>query len=353
MKSFLKSIIPESMWNIMRKFKQILIKVMGKGFGFIMKLILKAAHFLGFKSYIWNILKDSKTLGLNVYPLDDFYSPMPVLDDLKKNISRWSKPSQLVGVHVDIEAMKSLLMKLSKGYSNEYRETSNYYELDSKRFGPGFTRLDAMLLYFMIRDTQPHHYIEIGSGLSTKFCSMAAEQNGKNGSPLKVTCIEPYPYEMLYSIPAIEIIKKEVQDVELAVFDQLNAGDILFIDSTHVVKIDGDVPYLFLEVLPRLKKGVRIHIHDISFPYNVPYPDRLYIFNRTWPWFFTEAMLLQAFLSFNDAFKIIASIPYLSTVDEQFLHDNISGYNSFSAYTPDTLDSLGYPPCSIWLEKVK
>ena len=99
-----------------------------------------------------------------------------------------------------------------------------------------------------------------------------------------MTCVEPYPYEKLFSIPQIKVVKKEVQDVELSIFEELDAGDILFIDSTHIVKVDGDVPYLFLEVLPRLKKGVIIHVHDISFPYNVPYPPELYIFNRyKWP----------------------------------------------------------------------
>ena len=188
--------------------KSLLKNVIKGCLSFTTKLILKVAHSVGLNPFIWNILKDSKTLGLSIYPVADYYSPLPILDDLKKNIKRWNKPSQLVGVTVDIEAMKSLLIKLSKKYSNEYKKINNYYELQSKNFGPGFTRLDAMLLYFMIRDIRPNHYIEVGSGLSTKFCSMAAEQNEKNGNPLKITCIEPYPYEMLYNIPNIEIINK-------------------------------------------------------------------------------------------------------------------------------------------------
>ena len=94
---------------------------------------------------------------------------------------------------------------------------------------------------------------------------------------------------------------------------------MLFIDSSHIVKIDGEVPYLYLEVIPRLKKGVITHIHDTPFPYNVPYPPQLWIFDREWPVFWNEAMLLQAFLCYNDAFKILVSMPLLRYFDEDFL----------------------------------
>ena len=110
--------------------------------------------------------------------------------------------------------------------------------------------MDAKLLYCMIRDIKPNHYIEVGSGLSTYYCSLATKQNEEDGKPGRITCVEPYPYEMLYTIPQINVVKKEVQDVALSTFEQLYAGDILFIDSTHIVKVDGDVPYLFLEVIP-------------------------------------------------------------------------------------------------------
>jgi hypothetical protein len=185
---------------------------------------------------------------------------------------------------------------------------------------------------------------------------MAAQANASIGKPMNMTCIEPYPYDMLYKIPRIEIIAQKVQDIEVSTFQRLEAGDILFIDSTHIAQIDSDVTYLFLEVLPRLKPGVFIHIHDIAFPYNVPYPQNLYIFGRKlpdWPWFFNEAILLQAFLSYNKSYQIIASIPLLRHHDEAFLCRTISNYRTLSEYTVENLHKIGFPPCSIWIEKIK
>ena len=307
--------------------------------------------------YFQGLIKLSKRAGLDVYPISDMYSPLPEISQLKKNINRWCKPSELVGVEYDIDAMKALLSDLERKYSDEYKKLNIYNEYDAQAYGVGFTKMDAMLLYYMIRDIKPGRYIEVGSGLSTKYCALAAKKNSEIGKPVKVTCIEPYPYEMLYSIPQIEIIAKEVQDVELSVFEELGSGDILFIDTSHIVKLDGDVPFLFLEVVPRLKKGVFIHVHDIPFPYNVPFPEDYYIFGRKlpkyWPWFFTEAMLLQAFLSHNEAYKILTSIPILRYHDENFLSKNISGYTRLSDYTIQNQKLNGFPPCSIWIEKIK
>lgn len=158
-------------------------------------------------------------------------------------------------------------------------------------------------------------------------------------------CIEPYPYARLYSISGVEIHAKEVQDVDISLFQELLQNDILFIDSTHILRINGDVPFLYLEVLPNLNKGVLIHIHDISFPYNVPYPPKLRIFGRTWPVFWNEAMVLQAFLCFNEKFKIIMSTPLIRYYDEIFLQHNIPIYES-TEQNPHAFSS-------IWLQKVE
>lgn len=302
------------------------------------------------------IIDASAKAGLNVYPISDFYSPLPVLSELRNNMRRWCRPSELVGVQYNIEAMKSLIERLEGQYADEFKNLANYKEHKTLKFGPGFTEMDATLLYYMIRDIQPKNYIEVGSGLSTKYCYMAAQANSAVGKDLKITCIEPYPYDMLYKIPQIEIIAQQVQDVELSTFQRLEAGDILFIDSTHIAQIDSDVTYLFLEVLPRLNQGVVIHIHDIAFPYNVPYPQDLYIFGRklpSWPWFFNEAILLQAFLSYNESYQIKASLPLLRHHDEEFLCRTIPSYHALSEYTIENLSKIGFPPCSIWIEKVK
>ncbi len=293
----------------------------------------------------YSFIKILNLLGFNVYSISDFYSPIPVLSELKKNKARWSKPSQLVGITVNINEMKKLVSELATLYGDEFGKLD--YQTESRKgFGRGFTEIDAEFVYFMIRYFKPKRYFEVGSGLSTHFASLAAQQNQLDGAKTKIDCIEPFPYQNLYRVPGITIIKNEVQDVEFDKFEELGAGDIFFIDSTHVVKIDGDVPYLYLEVLPRLKKGVIVHIHDIAFPYNTPYPTDSYIFNRkSKPWYFTEVMLLQAFLAFNDSYKILTSIPYIHFYDEKFLQNTLNNYHE--------IYHRMYPPCSIWLQKIK
>jgi predicted O-methyltransferase YrrM len=243
--------------------------------------------------------------------------------------------------------MQEKLAYLISNYFKEYESISLYNDISKKGYGPGYPILDSMLLYFMIRDIKPKKYIEIGSGVSTYICSLAANKNEKTNIYLDITCIDPYPQENLYKIPKVKILQDEIQNIDISFFDQLHEGDILFIDSTHILKIDGDVPYLYLEIIPRLANGVIIHIHDIHFPYNIPYPPQYYIFGNKRPVFWNEAMLLQAFLSYNDSYKIIMSLPLMRYFCEDALKEYISNYQALDqnhAYTHNG---------SIWIEKRK
>jgi hypothetical protein len=112
---------------------------------------------------------------------------------------------------------------------------------------------------------------------------------------MQIECIEPYPYGKLYDIPGIVVHREEVQSVGRDLFLGLGKDDVLFIDSTHVLRIDGDVPHLYLNVLPALGHGVLIHVHDIPFPFNVPYPAEKWVLGPEWPMYWNEAMVLQAF----------------------------------------------------------
>jgi predicted O-methyltransferase YrrM len=232
-------------------------------------------------------------------------------------------------------------------YGQEYQKKTNFAEIAEQGYGAGFPLLDSMLLYFMIRTKKPKNYLEIGSGVSTYHCLLAAKETQQRcATHTNVSCIDPYPHQSLIQFPQVDIVRKQVQDVDIEYFSRLGAGDILFIDSTHVVKLDGDVPYLYLEVLPRLKKGVIIHVHDIHFPYNSPYPAQYYVFGTKRPVFWTEAMLLQAFLSLNEAFRVIMSVPLIRYSDEQFLRTHVP------IYEPISLEKASTHAGSIWIEKV-
>lgn len=282
---------------------------------------------------------------LNVTLAADYYSPVPDLRRLQQNRGRWSKPSELAGVKIDMAQMKSLWKCLSASFLAEFESLPSYAELKAASYGEGYTPLDAMTLYFLLRQYRPARYLEVGAGLSTYYALRAGAQNAEEGRSMEIRCIEPFAHEKLRSLTGIHLIEKEVQEVPGSIFEGLGAGDVLFIDSTHSLKIDGDVSYLYLEILPRLNKGVLIHIHDIPFPYNTPFPPETWIFERGWPVFWTEAMMLQAFLCHNSAFQIRLSLPLIRFEDEDFIRQSVPNYDQRKGPGPDTFSS-------IWLERI-
>jgi predicted O-methyltransferase YrrM len=271
-------------------------------------------------------LRGAEALGLNVSRTADYYSPLPVRSDLARHAERWNRPSDLVGLAIDLPAMRDLLSRLVAGYGEEWRRLPPYEQAQEMGYGPGFTRVDAAVLYLMLRHLKPRRWIEIGSGLSTYYAHLAATANGREGDPCELTAIDPYARPAVAALPAVEVLARPVQGVEPEFFTRLEAGDVLFIDSTHVVKLDGDVPHLYLEIVPRLALGVVVHSHDIHFPFNVPFPAEEYVFAAKWPSYWTEAMLLQAFLAFNPAFEILLSPPLLRYHDEPFLTATLPEY---------------------------
>jgi len=166
-----------------------------------------------------------------------------------------------------------------------------------------FNGFDAAIYYSLIRHVQPRRIIEIGGGYSTRIALKALAQNGKG----TLTCIEPYPEERLNGAHlSIELIRKRVEEVEVDFFSSLQANDILFIDSSHTVKFGSDVCYEFLEILPSVAPGVWVHVHDIFFPEDYPAE---WLINRRLA--LNEQYLLEAFLSFNNQFRVALSNHWL------------------------------------------
>ena len=285
------------------------------------------------------VQKYMEMAGYTVARKDDYYSPLASVSDLRATLPRWNRPSSLTGVSYDLQGMKSTLAELLAQYLDEFSALPTHEELKQVGFGPGYEAVDALTLYVMIRHFKPKRYVEVGSGLSTYYCTLAAMRNAREGHPLAITCIEPNPYEKLLSIPGIEVIEKQVQDVGPSVFERLQSNDLLFIDSSHILRIDGDVPFLYLEVLPRLNVGVVVQIHDVHFPFNIPYPPEVWVLGQKWPLFWNEAMLVQAFLCLNRDFRILMSTPLIRHADEGFLRARIPFYESVEE-NPDTFSAL-------------
>ena len=245
------------------------------------------------------------------YPPGHYYSTIVDVDIIKKyELNIWKKPAEnnIKGIDLNTEQQIGLMAELSNYYAEmpfidkKQNELRYYFENDF------FCHSDGILLYSLIRHFKPKRIIEIGSGFSSAVMLDTNELFFNN--EIDLTFIEPFP-ERLYSAikendkKCTSIVVSEVQQVPLATFEELNAGDILFIDSSHVVKTGSDVCFILFEILPILKKGVIIHFHDIFYPFE--YLKEWVFEGRNW----NEDYFLKAFLMYNNAFEIILFPDYL------------------------------------------
>ena len=131
--------------------------------------------------------------------------------------------------------------------------------------------MDAVTLYSMIRHIKPKRLIEVGCGYSSRCSAAALKRNLAEGSPCEATYIDPYPSPVLAGIELPgKFVKQKIERIPLEVFQALESGDVLFIDTSHVIKMQNDCEYEFIHVLPSLKPGVYVHIHDIYTPFDYP-----------------------------------------------------------------------------------
>jgi predicted O-methyltransferase YrrM len=247
--------------------------------------------------------------GFHVTP-NHFFFPIPDSEALTDNL--WEKESTLVGVNMNDKGQLRLLKEVFPKYEEEtiFPKTKTGNPQDFYLNNGSFGAVDAEVLHSVIRHFKPKNVIEIGSGYSTLVSAKACLLNKqKNGVISELIAVEPYPNEMLkQGFPGLTaLIQKPLEQVELSLFSGLGENDIVFIDSTHVLKIGGDVKYLYLEVLPRLNSGVIVHSHDIFFPGE--YPKQWVTGNH---WFWTEQYLLQAFLTFNNEFEVLWASQYMT-----------------------------------------
>ncbi|WP_229393481.1 class I SAM-dependent methyltransferase [Methanosarcina sp. DH1] len=299
-----------------------------RAFNYMQRLILKKTFSL------W------QTLGLHI-TANHFYEPIP--DTSTLNVNLWLKCSELVGIDFNEQEQIYLLSEFGLKYKEELdsfprNRTECPYQYFS--YNGAFESVDGDILYCMIRQFKPQKIIEIGSGNSTYLSAQAALKNKtEDGYECEMVSIEPYPNNVLKrGFPGLsQLITQKVQDLPLSLFDSLEENDILFIDSSHVLKIGNDVQYEYLEVLPRLKKGVIIHIHDIFLPEEYR-KDWVLDMHRFW----NEQYLLQAFLTFNESFKVLWAGNYMCLT----YPDKIE--KTFSSYKRDKVK-----PSSFWIVKTR
>lgn len=151
-----------------------------------------------------------------------------------------------------------------------------------------YSGMDAFVLYALVRERRPKRLVEVGSGFSTHVAHAAMEANGEG----RITCIEPHPTPKLLELGSrVEVVRSSVQDAGVEPFAALERGDFCFIDSSHVSKLDSDVNFEVFRILPALRPGVVVHVHDIHLPYEYP---QHWVKERRWFW--NEQYLLYAYL---------------------------------------------------------
>jgi len=249
-------------------------------------------------------------------PPGHFHSPIPSLDEvrIREDVIFNKIPRKIPGIDLNEEEQMNLFARFKKYYDELPFKAD---KTDSLRYfyeNPAYGYSDAIFLYSMIRHTQPRRIIEVGSGYSS--CVILDTNELFFNNNISCIFIEPYP-QLLESLlrendkDKIEIIPRKLQDVEVSKFSSLSSGDILFVDSTHVSKVDSDVNYIFFEILPSLGSEVYIHFHDIFYPFE--YPKEWIYEERAW----NENYILRAFLQYNSAFKILFYNSFLNHFYEQ------------------------------------
>lgn len=269
---------------------------------YVSGLVLLFVRKIGFSSYR---ISHSILMKIGLIPVRrHYYEPFFDERDLRKPLS---EDRNLPGI--DMNEKEQLELLGSFDYSKELRTlprsfvNNETFHLDNDAYPPG----DAEFWYSIIRLKKPAKIIEIGSGHSTKLARLAITKT-KDEIPdynCRHICIEPYEMLWLEQL-GVEVIRNKVELLETNIFKELVANDILFIDSSHIIKPQGDVLFEYLEILPELNPGVIVHIHDIFTP-----KDYLssWVLEEKRLW--NEQYLLEAFLTFNNKFKVIAALNYL------------------------------------------
>lgn len=275
---------------------------------------------------------------LKFAPVGHYYSPLPDLEDIRaRRDILFRSMKSCPGVNLQEQEQVRLLSQFSKYFSEipfpENKTPTQRYYFNNDFFCHG----DATILYSIMRYFKPTTIIEAGSGFSS--AAMLDINDLFFEKQIKLKFIEPYPERLNTLLSNTDktnniLVATNLQEVPINEFQELQENDILFLDSTHIVKIGSDVMYLLFEVLPTLNKGVIVHFHDIFWPFE--YPEQWFYEGRAW----NESYFLRAFLQYNDCFEILYFNSYMAERHTQQVEEKLPL-------------CLRNPGGSLWLKKVK
>jgi predicted O-methyltransferase YrrM len=263
-------------------------------------------------------LKQARRIGLQRMPLtrrvlraigvlpvrDHYYEPLINPKALRYPLDR---ERELRGVDLNVAEQLSLLERFSYQAELDSLPRQDTGRLEFFYHNASFESGDAEFYYSIIRLLKPGKIIEIGSGHSTLMAVNAINMNRKAdaGYTNELICIEPYEQPWLERL-GVKVLRSRAEELGYELFESLRENDILFIDSSHVIRPQGDVLFEVLELFPRLRSGVLIHVHDIFTPRDYL---QAWIVDEAKLW--NEQYLLEAFLSVNSEFQVIGALNYL------------------------------------------
>lgn len=294
---------------------------------------------------IRNLLKSNNIKFVSDFPPGHFYSPIPDILEIRKNAGLLFDQSIecLPGINLNAACQLRLLGEFANlagsiPFSDHKSGRLRYY-FDNPYFSYG----DGIILYSIIRHFKPRNIVEVGSGYSS--AAMMDINDLFFDRQINFEFIEPYPGRLL-KLLAREDLKRcrlettMLQNVPLSIFDALGENDVLFIDSSHVGKAGSDVLHILFRILPRLKRGVLVHFHDILWPFE--YPQTWIEEGRAW----NEAYFLRAFLLNNTDWEMVYFNSYMALHHRKAIE--IQAPNILKS--PTFVDTIGNS--SLWLRKV-
>ena len=254
---------------------------------------------------------------IGIFPIRDHYYE-PLFNDalLTKDLKN---PRELPGIDLNEEGQLKLLQNLiyQTEFSDFVEAEKSKPNLASFKISNGsFESGDAEFLYNIVRHIKPKRIIEVGCGTSTKIIQHALKNNeDEHVNRAEHICVEPYEQPWLESFPNIKLVREKIEFLDLKLFKELESGDFLFIDSSHMVRPQGDVLHEYLTIIPSLNSGVYVHVHDIFTPH-----DYLEHWIKENVLFWNEQYVLEALLTGNKRLEVVAALNYLKHKHYDELH---------------------------------
>jgi predicted O-methyltransferase YrrM len=268
------------------------------------------------------------------------HSPLPAIEPSARHADaamRRDPFAGLDGIRLNADGQKQMLARMGE-LAHEFDWPGS--PAPGRRFytdQPWLNLADGFALYAMLRTARPRRVVEVGSGFSSALM-LDARERGSIGD-VELVFIEPDPQRLRRLLreqdeKSVELIAAPIQDVPAQVFASLSAGDVLFVDSSHVSRAGSDVNRIVFEILPRLAAGVWVHFHDVFWPFE--YPSEWIRRGLAW----NEAYLLRSFLMFNDEFEIAFWAPYAAAIDPERVRSRLARFQLHAGQ-------------SIWIRRVR